>query len=110
LRPSLPGNFTAAAAHQQHHQRRACGNPDDRLHHCAAHSLSPFFIGANRPTLNEVPAYPVVCPDYEARGAPHYREALRFLRRIINITSAAPAAIQMIACNIVLLIVWYLLS
>jgi len=40
----------------------------------------------------------------------NYRDALRFLRRIINITSAAPAAIQMIACKIVLLMVWHLLS
>lgn len=39
-----------------------------------------------------------------------YRDVLRFLRRIINITSAAPAAIQMIACNIVLLMVSHLLS
>ena len=33
----------------------------------------------------------------------HYRVVLRLRRRIINITSAAPAAIQMTACNIVLL-------
>jgi hypothetical protein len=39
-----------------------------------------------------------------------YRDTLRFLRRIINITSAAPAAIQMIACIIVLLMISRLLS
>jgi hypothetical protein len=55
-----------------------------------------------------LPVYAWIPIRYSAEGVAltkNYRDALRFLRRIINITSAAPAAIQMIVCIIMLFMV-----
>jgi len=67
-----------------------------------------FLVASNRRAPNALPVHPEnprTAPRQEPGGltnvAPHYRDALRFLRRIINMTSAAPAAIQITACRII---------
>ncbi len=79
---------------------------------CYPFVVSFFRIGANRIILKySCPFYPLRSPNKLSRSCvSHYRDTLRFLRRIINSTSAAPAAIQMIACSIVLFMFSHLLS